>query len=235
MLYTRYKTAAAFCEGKAVLEVACSSGQGLGYLAKRARRVVGGDYTAQVLQLARCHYGGNIPLLRLDAHALPFPARSFDVVILYEAIYYLSRPEQFLEECCRILRDGSVLLICTVNKEWADFNPSPFSTRYFSAKELSDLLQKHQFQVELYGAFPVAKGSTKDAVVSFIKRTAMALHLMPNTMKGKESLKRIFFGKLVPLPPEVVDGMADYAPPVPLSSDSQDSQYKVLYAVAHAR
>jgi len=32
-------------------------------------------------------------------------------------------------------------------------------------------------------------------------------------MKGKEFLKRIFMGKLVPLPPEITDGMAEYTPP----------------------
>jgi hypothetical protein len=55
---------------------------------------------------------------------------------------------------------------------------------------------------------------------------------MPKTMKGKAFFKRIFFGKLVPLPPEVEEGMAEYVPPVPLSSDVSNSQYKVLYAIA---
>lgn len=233
MMCTRYAYAADLCEGKDVLEVACGAGQGLGYLAKRARRVVGGDYTEQLLQTARHHYRDKIPLMRLDAHVLPFRDRCFDVVILYEAIYYLPYPGRFLEECRRVLRDGGVLLICTINREWSDFNPSPFSTRYFSAQELSELLQEHQFRVEIYGAFPVKSGSIRDLVVSFIRRTAVALHLIPKTMKGKELLKRLFLGKLVPMPAEVADGMADYAPPRPLSSDSMSAQYRVLYAIAH--
>jgi ubiquinone/menaquinone biosynthesis C-methylase UbiE len=231
MLYTRYRYAAQFCEGKDVLEVACGAGQGLGYLAKKARQVVGGDYTDHLLQVARRHYGEAMPLLRLDAHTLPFRDSSFDVVILYEAIYYLSYPERFVEECRRVLRDRGVLLICTVNREWPDFNPSPFSTQYFSAKELSELLQKHQFRVELLGGFRVAKESTRDAVVSSIKQIAVALRLMPKTMKGKEFLKRIFFGKLVPLPSEVADGMAEYSSLQPVSHDSTVSGYKVLYVV----
>ena len=40
MLYTRYKWASQFIEGKDVLEVACGAGQGLGYLAKKAKKVV---------------------------------------------------------------------------------------------------------------------------------------------------------------------------------------------------
>jgi hypothetical protein len=51
-------------------------------------------------------------------------------------------------------------------------------------------------------------------------------------MKGKEFLKRIFFGKLIPLPPEITDGMAEYSPPPPIPNDSPNSEYKVIYAVA---
>ena len=61
----------------------------------------------------------------------------------------------------------------------------------------------------------------------------MALHLIPKTMKGKEFLKRIFFGKLIPLPPEIKDGMAEYTPPVPLPHDKPNFEYKVIYVVAH--
>jgi ubiquinone/menaquinone biosynthesis C-methylase UbiE len=235
MLYTRYTTAAAFCEGKDVLEVACGAGLGLGYLARKARRIVGGDYTERLLRLAQRHYRGRIPLVRLDAHALPFRDRSFDVVILYEAIYYLTEPDRFLAECRRVLRVPGVVLICTVNKEWSDFNPSPFSVRYFSSQELIELLQRHGFAVELYGAFPVLKDSARDRVLSFLKRVAVALHLVPRTMKGREVLKRLFFGRLTPIPPEVTEGMAELHPLVPIAKKNVNSSYKVLYAVGRVR
>lgn len=61
---------------------------------------------------------------------------------------------------------------------------------------------------------------------------AIALHLIPKTMKGKEFLKRVFFGKLIPLPPEITDGMAEYTPPVPILNDRPNYEYKVIYAVA---
>jgi ubiquinone/menaquinone biosynthesis C-methylase UbiE len=231
MLYTRYAYAAEIGAGRDVLEVACGSGQGLGYLARKAKKVVGGDYTGGLVEEAQRHYQGRIPLLRLDAHAIPFRASSFDVVILYEAIYYLAQPDRFLEECRRVLRDKGTLLICTVNKEWPDFNPSPFSTRYFSSRELAGLLEKHQFDVELCGAFPVARESAKDRMLSVLKRAAVSLHLIPKTMRGKEILKRIFLGRLVALPDELQEGIADYRLPVPILSGVNSSQYKVLYAV----
>jgi ubiquinone/menaquinone biosynthesis C-methylase UbiE len=233
-MYQRYHFALQLCHGKEVLEVACGAGQGLGYIASSAKRVVGGDIDESNLRFAREHYAGrsNIELHLLDAHDLPFPDDSFDVVILYEAIYYLAHPEVFLDECRRIVRSEGTLLICTVNKDWTDFNPSPHSTRYFSARELYQLLSERFTDVQLYGGFQATADSLRDRITSLIKRTAAALNLIPKTMKGKEKLKRIFFGRLVPLPAELKEGMAAYEAPVPIPHDCPNYQYKVLYAVA---
>ena len=203
-------------------------------MAKVSKRVVGGDIDENNLKFAQEHYKGrdNIELHLLDAHNLPFGDKSFDVVILYEAIYYLAHPEIFLDECCRIIRKDGMLLICTVNKDWSDFSPSPYSTKYFSAQELYQLLNGKFLDVQLYGAFQATANSMRDKITSIIKRTAIALNLMPKTMKSKEIFKRIFFGKLVPLPAEIEEGMAEYVAPVPISCDSQSFQYKVLYTIA---
>ncbi len=193
-MYHRYRFAANFSDGKAVLEVACGAGLGLGYLAKKAAKVYGGDYTENLLREAKEYYGEKIPLLRLDAHSLPFHPQSFDVLILYEAIYYLTRPEDFFKEARRLLRKGGVLLIATVNKDWSEFNPSPFSTRYFSVPELTELLKSEGFEPEVYGAFSVLPKGLKDKLIAIVRRVAVGLHLIPKTMKGKELLKRSFMG-----------------------------------------
>jgi len=233
-LYQRYHLARRYTCGKAILEVGCEAGIGLGYLAGSASYTVGGDYTESLLRIAHSYYRGSVPLVCLDAQNLPFCDGSFDIVVLFEAIYYLSRPTEFFAECRRVLAGRGVVVLCTVNKEWSDFNPSPFSTRYFSTQELGQLLKEHGFGVELYGAFPVATGTAKDRIVSLIKRVAINLHLVPKTMKGKEVLKRLFFGKLVPIPPEITEGMAELCPLVALNGESNSSNYKVLYAVGRS-
>ncbi len=232
MLYTRYAYAAKFCDSKDVLEVGCGAGQGLGYLAKKARKVIGGDYTENLITEARGYYGGRIPLLRLDAHDLPFQDSTFGVVILYEAIYYLAQPESFLDECHRVLREKGTLVICSVNKEWSDFNPSPCSTQYFSVRELSNLLRTHHFDAQFLGAFSATRRFAKDKIVSWVKRWAVRLHLIPKTMGGKAFLKRLFFGPLIRVPSEVYDGLAAYCSPLPLSDDAAVPGFKVLFAVA---
>lgn len=235
----RYRFALQFCEGKDVLEVACGAGIGLGYLARKARRVVGGDIDKDNLKIAREHYRDrrNIEIEILDAHKLPFKDKSFDVVVLYEAIYYLLQPDEFIGEAHRVLRNGGRLIVCTVNKDWSDFNPSPFSSRYFSIPELHSLLNNHFSKIEIFGSFNTAKKTFKDMLISLIKRSAVFLHLVPRTTKGKEIFKRIFFGKLSPIPLEIGKEaeIAGYSAPDLLSVYSVNRGYKILYAVGYMK
>ena len=234
-MYQRYHFAYRFCRKKDILEIACGAGQGLGYLAKAAQKVVGSDIDKKNLEFAQRQYKdrNNIRLEHFDAQKIPFEDDRYDVVILYEAVYYLKNPETFINEAYRILKDDGLLIMCTANKDWADFNPSPYSIRYFSVPELSSLIKCRFKQVTFYGGFSAEGNGLKDFIISFIKRTAVNLHLIPKTMKGKELFKRLFFGKLYSLPPEIEEGMAQYIEPAPISSDLPNSSYKVIFAVGY--
>lgn len=232
----RYAIAARYCEAKDVLEAGCGPGLGLGYLARRARRIVGGDYTEALSRSARQHYGGRVPVLRFDAQALPFKDRTFDVVILLEVIYYLEHPSDFLTECQRVLRPGGIVVIGTANRSWPGFAPSPFSVCYYAVPELAALLRKHDFDPQVFGCVPARAPSLAGRVVSMLRRAAVSLHLIPKTMKGKELLKRIFYGTLSPLPPEIdARNYADAYPLVALPPEAPSRDYKVLYAVGRMR
>ncbi len=232
-LYHRYHTASHYVSGRRVLEVACGAGLGLGYLAHSAKSVIGGDYSESLLQIAASHYQGSVPLLRLDAHQLPFQDGTFDLLVVFEAIYYLQQPELFVAECRRVLSEGGILLLGTVNRDWSEFTPSLLSTQYLSVSELRALLVQHGFvNLEFFGAFPTEPSSRQQMAVSFVRRVAVNLNLVPKTLGGRELLKRIFYGTLAPLQPEVEDGMADLYPLVPIHSDSPNSQFKIVYAVA---
>lgn len=232
--YQRYHFAYQFCGNKDVLEVACGAGQGLGYLAKTAKKVIGGDIDEDNLMLAKRQYAGRngIELKNFDAEDMPFENSSFDIVIMYEAIYYLRDAAKFISEACRVLKNKGQLIICTVNKDWSDFNPSAFSVRYFSVLELNLLLNQKFDTIKFYGGFSTAANGVRDMFVSLSKRAAVAMHLIPRTMTGKELLKRLFFGKLYPLPSEIKDGTVKYIQPVLISADLPNSHYKVIYATA---
>ncbi|MGH7127461.1 MAG: class I SAM-dependent methyltransferase, partial [Planctomycetaceae bacterium] len=159
---------------------------------------------------------------------------SFDVVILFEAIYYLKHPKRFLIEARRVLRPGGRLLISTVHPQWRGFNPSPFSVHYPTAGELYDLVHAEGFTTHLYAAFPAKPIGSAGRLISWVRRLAVAGRLIPRTMRGKELLKRLFYGQLSPVPRIVHDGMAPCADMVTLSSDANAREYKFLYVLAEA-
>lgn len=231
-MLSRYRFAARYCKDKVVLEIGCGSGQGLGLLSQTADRIVGGDYTELLVRQARHHYNGRIPLLRLDAHTLPFRPDAFDTIILYEAIYYLENPALFIEECLRTLKPEGTILICNANKNLPDFNPSPYSYQYFSPVDFRELFNRYGMRVECFGDCRVDYDRPVSKLLSFIKRTLVRLDLMPKTMRGKLLLKRLVFGKLVELPAELLDDGEPMQEPVEIGIDDISKDYKVIYAVA---
>ena len=230
----RYQFAAGFCAGKEVLEVACGAGQGLGFLARRAKRVVGMDVDEGILAMARGHYGKRIEIRKGNAEALPFADQSFDVVLLLEAIYYLKQPNCFISEAKRVLRPGGILFVCGPNKDLPDFNPSPFSNCYYGPPEFSSLFESHGFSAQYFGGDPIGPQSLRSWAFQTIKRAAVKLELVPKTMRGKEPLKRFFFGPLVELPDEVPEEGPPQAAPLAIPSHLPDRRHRVLYAVAQS-
>lgn len=234
-LAQRYYWAGQFCHDKDVAEVACGAGQGLGYLASVARSVRAGDITPALVQHAKAQYGARIEITELDAQELPYEANSLDVVILFEAIYYLPSAESFIRECRRVLRPEGALLLATANCDLFDFNPSPFSVRYYGVPELTALLGRHGFEVECFGGSPLVAATPGRRVLRLVKRVAVMLHLIPGSMRGKRWLKRLVFGKLVVMPNELRPGEHSFEAPTPIDASCRDRIHQVLYCAAKVR
>ncbi|MBV6459162.1 MAG: Ubiquinone biosynthesis O-methyltransferase [Fimbriimonadaceae bacterium] len=225
MLYNRYRFVASRCEGKDVLEIACGPGFGLGYLARVARSVQGGDIDPDLVAIGQSHYGNRIPVQQMDALQLPFEDASLDVVAILEAVYYLPDADAFVEEARRVLRPGGELIIVTVNREWTLFNPGAHTVRYFSASELAELYRRHGFEPSVFVAFPDRPAGLKTKILRGAKKLASKLHLIPENVSGKERLKKLLYGDLQPIPKEVTPAMAEEhewhpAPAGPITSYS---------------
>ena len=233
MMAARYSWARRFALGRDVLEAACGAGTGLGMLAEVARSVEAGDIDDANLASARRTYAlqPKVHVQPLNAMELPFGDACFDVVLLFEAIYYLHGARAFFEEARRVLRPGGHLLIATVNREWKGFNPSPFHTRYLAAAELREGLEASGFAVELHAGFPERPSLLSEAT-GLVRRAAVALHLVPRTMAGKTFLKRMFYGRLEPIPPrlDLRHGLEERFQPLHGKTDL--TRYRVLYAAA---
>ncbi len=157
---------------------------------------------------------------------------SADVVILFEAIYYLPSIERFVAECRRILRPGGQVLIATANKDLYDFNPSPYSHVYYGVVELNRLFTEHDFAVECFGYHSIRDVSLRQKILRPVKKLTVDLGLIPRTMKGKRWLKRIVFGRLTTMPAEIVEGLIPYKEPTRLPLFKPDREHKVIYCVA---
>ena len=229
-LCSRYRWVSGYCDGRDVVEVACGSGQGLGLLGRHSRRVIGCDYSPENLAIAQRTYRDRVPLVRLDAHRLPFRSASVDVVLLLETLYFLPSPEAFVAEAARALRPGGYLLISVINKDCWDFNPSPLYPAFFGAAELGALLARHRFAVECFGTFPLDRPTLRQRFFHPFKRLAISLNLIPTTVQARKWLKRIAIGKLVPLPYEILPDSAPYREPAPVAADRPDPVHQVVLA-----
>lgn len=231
-MYHRYEWAALFCHGKDTVEVACGSGPGLGILNRVSKSLQAGDYSEQIVALARAHYGDRVPLIQMDAQALPFRDASKDVIVLFEAIYYLPDAARFARECRRVLRRGGCVLVATANKDLWDFNPSPLSHRYYGACELTKLFAEFGFETEVYGYMPVSAVSVRQRLLRPAKKLAVGMGIMPKSLKGKRLLKRFVFGDMVAMPAELSHRSEQILQPTPLPRGEADRLHKVLYCRA---
>jgi SAM-dependent methyltransferase len=231
-LYSRYSWAAGFCEGRDVVEAGCGAGPGLGLLSAVSRTLEAGDLSESILANAIRHYGDRIALSRFSADAMPFQDHSKDVVILFEALYYLPSASGFLLECKRVLRPGGRVLLVTANKDQWDFHPSAHSVEYHGVVELNELLQSHGFDAEFFGYERASESSMGNKMLRAAKRFAVTSGLMPKTMAGKRWLKRIVFGPPVPMPGELLTGGRDVPAPTPLDSRRPDTEHRIIYCAA---
>jgi len=218
MMYTRYHVAAGLAGGRRVLELGCGAGQGFGLIGREAKSLVGGDFSNALLRLGRRNYGARVPLVRLSGDQLPLKPRSFDLVLFFEATYYVPNMENAFDEIARVLAPGGIVLFVNANPERKDFVRSPHSVRYHTATEFRDALERRGFTVTTEGAFAVeasAEGLGAHLVgvaVSTARRVLQALGLVPSTLRGRARLKRILYGRsLRPVPAELPAGFAPVA------------------------
>ena len=228
----RYYWSGTYCIGKDVLEVACGTGPGLGYLSTLSKSVTAGDYSTDILRLTKNHYLDKVSLSRFDAQELPYRNDSFDVLILFEAIYYLPSAKRFVAECQRVLKKDGMVLVATANRDLFDFNPSPHSFQYYGVKELEEIFSCQGFSVECFGGTPVDTTSWRQRIFRPAKKIAVASGIMPKTADGKKFLKRLVFGDLVKMPAEIEEGMVPYHPPTKLPPAQPDRTHKVIYCMA---
>lgn len=95
------------------LDIGCGTGRNFGTIRESGRTVVGVDFSADQLRLARTRTDG--PLIRTDAAVLPFADASFDTAMVMWISTDVDDFGRVLHEAARVLRPGGVLVIYGVH------------------------------------------------------------------------------------------------------------------------
>jgi ubiquinone/menaquinone biosynthesis C-methylase UbiE len=148
-----YREALKHIEGRQVLEIGCGEGIGASVLAEAASAIIAVDYSEDALQLAREEYGSDtIEFRRMRVPPIDCPDSSIDVVVCFQMIEHLERPDLLVEEIARVVRDGGLALIATVNKE-ETLSDNPYHLHEFTADELKELLERHFDSIDMDGVY----------------------------------------------------------------------------------
>ncbi len=98
-----------------ILEVGCGAGAFLGRI-KGAKSLSGIDYSSSAVELAKTNLPGNF--VCCEAAAIPFPAKSFDIVFSFGVFFYFDSTkyaERVLREMIRVARPGGRVFIFDIN------------------------------------------------------------------------------------------------------------------------
>lgn len=102
-------------EGDVVLDVACGNGTLLGELSKRADiRANGIDVAEEMIRAAKTRY----PNLHFEARPccpLAWNDGSVDIITVCCAFHHFERPQEFANECKRVLKKGGAVYVAEPN------------------------------------------------------------------------------------------------------------------------
>jgi SAM-dependent methyltransferase len=141
----RYSYAATLVgQDDVVLDIACGLGYGLAVMAAtgRPRKLIGIDNSAGAVEYARAMYGGaarRIECRQGDAHDLgTISDGSIHLVVSFETLEHVARPDLFLREVARVLVPGG-RFVGSIPNEWLDEtgrDPNPHHLHVFDAERL---------------------------------------------------------------------------------------------------
>lgn len=148
----RYRFAIPYARGRRVLDIACGEGYGTAALAASgASSIIGVDISPETCAHARDKY--RIDARAGSAGAIPLPDACVDVVVSFETIEHLERPDDFLKECHRVLVPSGRLIVSTPNRPVYHLrSPSnAFHHHEMTLDEFQDALSQQFHEISLLG------------------------------------------------------------------------------------
>jgi len=187
--------------GVRVLEIGSGTGTLLSRLRGRGVDITGVDVNADLVAEAR-RWHGELPIQQVQGTSLPFPSRSFDVVMSFDVFEHISDSDAHLREVRRVLRPGGTYLIQTPNKwtnvvfetiRWRSF--TRFREDHCSLHSLAELrarLARHGFQVRVFDV-PVVNEFFRSKVQRYMGWPGTALLTLVNPDRLPAALRTNFY------------------------------------------
>lgn len=133
-----------------VLDVGCGQGFESARFLAAGRRVVGADYSAEAVELARANWSkAGLEVTQMNALALGFAGGRFAWGCSSHLIEHFDNPEGHVAELARVLIDDGTVFFLTPNAP-ADFE-NPFHIHLFEPPELRAMLNRHFHDVTIQG------------------------------------------------------------------------------------
>ncbi|WP_437586086.1 ArsR/SmtB family transcription factor [Sorangium sp. So ce1000] len=134
-----------------VLDVGSGDGAAAGSLAPYCRSLTCIDSSSRMIEAARERFSTQ-PHVRAevaDVHDLPFPAASFDAVLVFHTLTYAEDPPRALEECARVLRPGGRVVILSLDAHQQREVTVPYGERHpgFSPADIRAMLTRVKLDV----------------------------------------------------------------------------------------
>lgn len=146
----RYRFAARYAQGRAVLDAACGTGYGSAMLVEAgAARVVGLDRDSGTIGQNRVRYRDKMSVQFEvgDVCALPFAPASFEMYVCLETLEHVRDGSTCIEQAYRVLAPGGILILSTPNadvtsttRDGAAHPVNPYHIREYRYSELIELL-----------------------------------------------------------------------------------------------
>jgi 2-polyprenyl-3-methyl-5-hydroxy-6-metoxy-1,4-benzoquinol methylase len=147
--FLHYEIAARYVRNQRVLDIACGAGYGSQILQQAgASTVVGVDVSPESVGYAKQQY--QVPGLEFvcaDADQFNWPER-FDVVVSFQTLEHVDRPDQFLDRIHRLLAPQGQFFLSVPLYETRHIDP--YHLHAFNQQDIFLLLEQSGFSVEFY-------------------------------------------------------------------------------------
>lgn len=141
--------------GKEVLEIATGPGLLAKHVAHAAKRMVATDYSeGMIAEAKKGAYPDNLTFEVADAVALPYEDKSFDVVLIANALHVMPEPEKALREIDRVLRERGILIA----PNFVNHKKGFISRVWSGILKIAGIKFEHQWNLEEYREFLARNG-----------------------------------------------------------------------------